>query len=281
MRLGAYLVRTVSDAGGTVRGASASDIAAQARLLEELGYSSCWVGDTMARTAVIRDPLADLTVAAAASSDLHLYTGILQVPLRDPRELALRMIALQDASGGRAHFGVGSGSTARDFALFGADFGGRFGLFARNLAEIERTAAELGRLGDLDVLIGSWGSGRWLISAAEKYAGWVSSASLEHPERSFSASSARQRWSDLAASIELFRAAGGRRAILANLKLTVADPAGGRVPEVYAAGAGEPLAATFDRVLALGFEEVVVRAPGNTMETFTRVRDAWVSATSG
>src|ERR1700743_3163562 len=135
MRLGAYLVRTVSDAGGRARAASASDVAAQARRLEELGYSSCWAGDTMARTAVIRDPLADLTAAAAASGGLHLYTCILQVPLRDPRELALRMIALQDASGGRAHFGVGCGSTAGDFALLGADFGGRFGAFARNLAE--------------------------------------------------------------------------------------------------------------------------------------------------
>lgn len=277
MRLGAYLVRTASDASGAERSACAADLARQAKLLEDLGYTSCWVGDTMARTAVIRDPLADLTVAAATSG-LHLYTGILQLPLRDPKELALRMIALHDASCGRAHFGLGCGSTAQDFALFGADFGDRFGAFARNLDAIEQTADGLGRLGDLKVLIGSWGSGLWVKRAARKYAGWVSSASLDHPDRSFSVGSpADQRWSGLAASIQSFRAAGGRRAVLANLKLTVDGPA----PQVRAAGVSEPLTVTLRRVRELGFDEVAVRAPANTKRVLTLVRDAWVSAVSG
>jgi hypothetical protein len=109
----------------------------------------------------------------------------------------------------------------------------------------------------------------------------MSSASLEHPERSFSAkSSASTRWTQLAESMDSFRSAGGHRAFLANLKLSVSDPGGGRALEVCAAGAGEPLEATLRRVRKLGFDEVAVRAPANTTEVLTQVRDAWASAMS-
>jgi alkanesulfonate monooxygenase SsuD/methylene tetrahydromethanopterin reductase-like flavin-dependent oxidoreductase (luciferase family) len=66
------------------------------------------------RGTLRRDTLRALAVAATVTREIELGAGVLQVPLRNPVELATNL-----ASGGRLRFGVGAGSPAEDFAALG------------------------------------------------------------------------------------------------------------------------------------------------------------------
>ena len=91
-----------------------SSLAEAARRIEAAGFESAWTFDSVGRGTLRRDPLMALAVAATVTRDIELGTGVLQVSLRNPVELATNL-----ASGGRLRFGVGAGSTAEDFAALG------------------------------------------------------------------------------------------------------------------------------------------------------------------
>ena len=79
-----------------------SQVMDRARLIERIGFDGIWLGDTIGRGSRPRaDPLMFLTAAAAATERVELGTAILQVPLRNPVELAQRLLTLHGLSGGR------------------------------------------------------------------------------------------------------------------------------------------------------------------------------------
>src|SRR5207245_10772524 len=62
------------------------------RAVERAGFDSLWCFDSIGRGSMIPDPLIAVSVAATVTERLTLGTGILQVPLRRPVELAHRSL---------------------------------------------------------------------------------------------------------------------------------------------------------------------------------------------
>jgi alkanesulfonate monooxygenase SsuD/methylene tetrahydromethanopterin reductase-like flavin-dependent oxidoreductase (luciferase family) len=237
-----------------------SGLADAARQIEAAGFDSAWVFDAIGRGWLLPDPLTALAIAGTVTSRIELGTGILQVPLRNPVELAQRALTTHLASGGRLRLGVGSGSTAGDFAALGLDFAARFRVLDESLSIMRRLwagekvgAASLApvwpaALGGPPILIGSWAGSRWIVRAAKEFDGWVGSG-------------ARSTWGLLRQGIARFRELGGRRAVVANVvvDLTQATPS--------PAGPDDPFDLKCPREVArdrlhhlceLGFDDIVL-----------------------
>jgi hypothetical protein len=88
----------------------------RARTIEEAGFAGIWIGDTVHRdTHISPDPLMWLLTAALATKRVELGVGVLQLPLRNPFELAQRLATMNALTQGRFTLGVGAGSTPADF----------------------------------------------------------------------------------------------------------------------------------------------------------------------
>ncbi|HWM76593.1 MAG TPA: LLM class flavin-dependent oxidoreductase, partial [Methylomirabilota bacterium] len=68
----------------------AQSLADAARRIEAAGFESIWAFDSISRGFLLADPLTALSVAATVTRHVDLGTGVLQVPLRNPVELAQR-----------------------------------------------------------------------------------------------------------------------------------------------------------------------------------------------
>ena len=207
--------------GGAPLGASV--LADAARAIEAAGFESAWTFDSLGRGTLRADPLMVLAVAATVTRAIELGTGVLQVPLRNPVELAQRALTVQQVSGSRFRFGVGAGSTAADFAALGFDFESRFRRLGESLSIMRRLwagetveGASLAPvwpevLGGPPVLIGSWAGSKWIERAAREFDGWVGSG-------------ARSSWRALREGIARFRDLGGKRAVVTNVRVALDSP---------------------------------------------------------
>ena len=201
----------------------ASTLADAARGIEAAGFESAWTFDSLGRGSLRADPLMALAVAATVTRTIELGTGVLQVPLRNPVELAQRALTVQQVSGSRFRFGVGAGSTAADFAALGFDFESRFRRLGESLSIMRRLwagetveGASLAPvwpevLGGPPVLIGSWAGSKWIERAAREFDGWVGSG-------------ARSSWRALREGIARFRDLGGKRAVVTNVRVALDSP---------------------------------------------------------
>jgi probable F420-dependent oxidoreductase len=89
-------------------------------MLERLDFDSVWVGDHIAFTSPILDPLLQLAQAAAYSDTLTVGTCIYLLPLRPPAPVAKMTSSLDHLSEGRFVFGVGvGGEFPREFEACG------------------------------------------------------------------------------------------------------------------------------------------------------------------
>jgi alkanesulfonate monooxygenase SsuD/methylene tetrahydromethanopterin reductase-like flavin-dependent oxidoreductase (luciferase family) len=245
--------------GGGVPLAS-SGLADAARNIEGAGFASAWTFDAIGRGWLLPDPLTALAIAGTVTREIELGTGILQVPLRNPVELAQRVLTTHLVSGGRLRLGVGSGSTAGDFAALGLDFASRFRVLDESLTIMRRLWAG-DRVGDASltpvwpaaaggppILIGSWAGSRWIVRAAKEFDGWVGSG-------------ARSTWGLLRQGIARFRELGGKRAVVTNVVVDLEQT----TPS--AAGPDDPFDLKCPRDVArdrlhhlvqLGFDDVVL-----------------------
>lgn len=125
---------------------SKADPATVARRAEELGFESYWVGDytivpvQSSKTYPgvkqedrepdylwqLPDPLMALAQAAVTTSRIKLGTGICLIPERNPILTAKQVATLDDASGGRFLFGIGTGWNREESAILGGDFDHRW-----------------------------------------------------------------------------------------------------------------------------------------------------------
>jgi probable F420-dependent oxidoreductase len=78
-------------------------------LVDRCGYDSLWVGDHVAFTIAIFDPLLQLAQAAVLSRRLVFGTGVYLLPLRHPTPVAKQVSTLDHLTEGRFIFGVGVG----------------------------------------------------------------------------------------------------------------------------------------------------------------------------
>ena len=190
-----------------------------AQKVESLGFSGLWVTDTVGRGSRSMDPLTVLAALSSATKTLELGVGVLQIPLREPVELAHRVQSVNLLSGGRLRLGVGAGSTRADFEALNLDFDKRFETLPAHLEMMQRTwrgeavyghpiSAWPGTEGGPPVYLGAWRSERWINLAAANCQGWMASGN-------------HTAWDDLMAGVSMFRKAGGQRAILTSIHADV------------------------------------------------------------
>jgi probable F420-dependent oxidoreductase len=130
-----------------VYGAVAPTMAAwrdQARAAEDLGYSTLYISDHLDAQF---GPLVAMTVAAEATSTLHVGSFVLNNDLRHPVVLAKEIATLGLAAEGRIEVGLGAGWLASDYEATGMEF--------------EKLAVRVDRLAEsLTVLKALWNEGK-------------------------------------------------------------------------------------------------------------------------
>src|SRR4051812_3710259 len=115
------------------------ELMARAKRIEELGFDGIWMGDTVGRWDFAgQDTLQWLLAAAAGTQRLEIGTAVMQMPLRNPVELAQRLITLSAMSNGRFVAGIGAGSTPKDFEALGLDVNNRFKMLRDGLPIIRK-----------------------------------------------------------------------------------------------------------------------------------------------
>ena len=116
----------------------------QARTAEGLGYSTLYVFDHLDDQF---GPLVALTVAAEATSTLHIGSLVLNNDLRQPVVLAQEIAALGLAAEGRVEVGLGAGWLRSDYEQAGIEF--------------DEPAVRVDRLGEsLAVMKALWSEGK-------------------------------------------------------------------------------------------------------------------------
>lgn len=123
---------------GLHRGSSADPdtLVRRARLAEEVGFESLWVGDHIALPSGLADPpdqprleaLVGLTYLAALTSRVRLVAGVIVLPQRQPVLLAKQLSSIDVLSKGRLTVGIGVGYLEPELRALGvalADRGAR------------------------------------------------------------------------------------------------------------------------------------------------------------
>jgi alkanesulfonate monooxygenase SsuD/methylene tetrahydromethanopterin reductase-like flavin-dependent oxidoreductase (luciferase family) len=245
------------------------------RQVEARGFPGIWIGDSLGRGRPTLDSLQVLTALAAVTSKVELGISVLQLPLRNPIELAHRVQTLQAMSNHRLILGVGSGSTRADFELLGYDYDQRFRTLKNNLEMMKRVwnggTIDRGTLsmwpgceGGPPILIGAWRSPRWITYAAREAQGWTPSGRYSSME-------------DLEYGMKVYREAGGTNAVLANCSIDLAErpesAALAKLASVNFICAPEEARRRIKHIEQLGFEEILIGSQFGALDEIERVRD--------
>src|SRR5215216_4271235 len=99
--------------------------------VEDLGFDSVWVGDSLFSKPRY-EPMALLSAISRRTSHVKLGTACLVTSMRNPLYLALEWATLDQLSGGRTILGACMGNpeagVRREFAALGLDYRRRAGL---------------------------------------------------------------------------------------------------------------------------------------------------------
>jgi alkanesulfonate monooxygenase SsuD/methylene tetrahydromethanopterin reductase-like flavin-dependent oxidoreductase (luciferase family) len=267
MRIGIVTIPQAIETGPNVM----EHVCSVARRVEALGFHGLWVTDAFARGKPTLDPLILLGALATQTSRIELGTCVVQVPLRHPVEHAHRVMTLMALSQGRFRFGVGSGSTKHDFDAVQLDYDARFKLLTGHLEVMRRVWAGEPVYGPAlsvwpgtengpPVLLGAWRSERW-INLSAKLQGWI-------------ASGIHTSWEDLAIGVKMFREAGGKRVVLANVFTDFRDQPGNlpftHVPKISLFCSPREAKDRLRRLEDLGIDDALLVVPSgdpNQLET--------------
>lgn len=259
MRIGIVTIPTPSPSGPPL----VERFCAFARDVERLGFHGLWLTDAFARGKPTLDPLILLGAAATQTTRIELGTCVVQVPLRHPVEHAHRIETLNVLSQGRLRFGVGSGSTKHDFDAVQVDYDARFKLLTSYLEVMRKVwsgepvygpalTVWPGTQGGPPVLLGAWRSERWINLSAKVLQGWIASGIHTSPE-------------DLAIGLDMFRKAGGKRAILANIftdfRENPATPPFTHVPKISLFCSASEARDRLKRLQDLGLDDALLVCP--------------------
>ena len=245
-----------------------------AQRVERLGFAGLWTTDAFARGTATVDPLMFLSTLCGATERIELGTCVTQVPLRHPVELAHRAQTLHLLSRGRFRFGVGSGSTKHDFDACRSTTSAA----SSCCRSISRSCARCGRAsrstarpsavwpgteGGPPVYLGAWRSPRWIDLAAKHCHGWI-------------ASGIHGAIDDLPIGLDMFRKAGGKRAILANI-FTDLRPDPPAIPvaraKVTLVCAKSEARDRLRRIQDLGFDDALMIVPFGAPEMLDEIRE--------
>ncbi|MCA8928333.1 MAG: LLM class flavin-dependent oxidoreductase [Alphaproteobacteria bacterium] len=242
-----------------------------ARAAEAAGFDGLWYFDAIGRGHIHPDPLIALTLAASVTKDLEVGTCILQVPLRQTVALARAALTAHLFCEGRFSFGVGAGSTKTDFDFSGLNFDTRLKDLSAALPLMQkiwrdetvngaRIDAWPAAKGGPPVLIGSWAGKAWIPRAASEFDGWI-------------ASGARSTFNKLKDGIANYRAHGGKRAIVTNIKVDLTAPTEAMPDDgpFHLCCDLKTAQQRFRRIVDLGYDEAIFVVPDHRAETLDRV----------
>lgn len=234
----------------------------RAAMVEAAGLDGIWNGDgSFFRGSYTEvDPLLWMAAAAAGTDDIELGLTVYQVPLRQPVDLAQRLMTITALTRGRFTCGVGAGSTEQGaFSAVGVPFEDRFRILYRDMARIRRLLN--GEADDGAVLppwpglvrgprfvLGAWHSPVSLKRAASEYDGWMSSSGLTNLRV-------------MSEGIKRYRDLGGTRAMTTTCRIDLRAPSrklGDEEPFNVVCGP-EEAAERLGRVAELGFDDVCLR----------------------
>src|ERR1700735_5527073 len=120
LRIGVQTMHRQSEPGQGSWTPTIDELRTHVQLIDACGYNSLWVGDHVAFTTPILDPLLQLAQAAVVSRRLILGTAVYLVPLRSPGLIAKMVSSLDHLTEGRLIFGVGAGGEfPKEFELCG------------------------------------------------------------------------------------------------------------------------------------------------------------------
>lgn len=106
--------------------------------LEAQGCSAIWLTDHLFFPAATPDALTMAAVAAAATNDCAIGTGVLQLPLRQVAAVAKSASTLNALSDGRFVLGVGIGEHREEYERAGSSFVARGVSLDRGIAELRK-----------------------------------------------------------------------------------------------------------------------------------------------
>jgi alkanesulfonate monooxygenase SsuD/methylene tetrahydromethanopterin reductase-like flavin-dependent oxidoreductase (luciferase family) len=210
------------------------------------------------------------------TSRIELGISVLQLPLRNPVELAHRVQSLQVMSNSRLILGVGSGSTRSDFELLGYDYDQRFRTFRNDLGIMKKVwngepvnggvlATWPGCKGGPPILIGAWRSPRWITYAAREAQGWTPSGRYSSLE-------------DLEFGMQVYREQGGTNAVLANCSIDLQErPESAELAKLASVNficPAEEARRRIRRVEQMGFDEILIGSQFGAIDEIERVRDS-------
>jgi alkanesulfonate monooxygenase SsuD/methylene tetrahydromethanopterin reductase-like flavin-dependent oxidoreductase (luciferase family) len=246
-----------------------------AHRVEAAGFPGIWTGDSLGRGRATLDSLQLLTALAAVTQRVELGISVLQLPLRNPVELAHRVQSVQAMSNNRLILGVGSGSTRDDFELLGYDYDHRFRTFRQDLEIMDKVWNEEpvnggtlstwpGCTGGPPILIGAWRSPRWITYAAKEAEGWTPSGRFSSLE-------------DLEYGMKVYREAGGTNAVLANCSIDLNErPESAELAKLASVNficPPEEARRRIKRVEDMGFDEILIGSQFGAVDEIERVRD--------
>ena len=247
MRIG-VLLPSMDERGEPLTFTSLSE---KASMVEEAGLDAIWKNQHLPVPGDVNrdypDPLAYLLLAAEATENIELGSAVYLVGLLNPAEVAQRFYTMQSLAPGRFTFGVGTGSQELEYEVSGLDWENRFTRLRANMAYVRsvfegrsditvekmftregrwRSAEEqpqdaVGptlamRVGRPRFALGAWRSRAQLTRCATEYDAWMGSAG---PGTRFGG------WKKVfGEAMQNYRAAGGRRAILATVQTDLRVP---------------------------------------------------------
>lgn len=275
MRIGTVLLPAVDLEGSDLR----RQILDFAHRCEGLEFCGIWVLDVLGRGFPTIDPLIMLAYLASITEKIELGTGILQVPLRHPVELAHRVQSLNALTRGRLRLGIGAGSTKGDFDIVEADFSNRFKALSQNLSVMRRVwkgepvygpALPIWPFteGGPSVLLGAWRSTKWIEMAARECDGWIGSGIYSD-------------WEDLELGIRKYRDHGDGRVVVANIfsdfrEVPIVTPMIQQSRINLICDSAEARSRLL-RLASIGVDDALLILPFDDLDQLEIARDLWTS----
>jgi alkanesulfonate monooxygenase SsuD/methylene tetrahydromethanopterin reductase-like flavin-dependent oxidoreductase (luciferase family) len=241
--------------------------------IEQTGFDSVWIADTLNRGYVSVDPLTAAAAMVVMTTQIEIGTAVLQLGRHNGVDLAQRLITLSMLAEGRFTLGAGAGSTEGDFLATGANFSNRFQALEQNLATVKAlcSGATLegvdlhpwpAAVGLPPIVIGSWAGSAWIKKAAVEFDGWMGSA-------------AKTNLAKLQTGLTEFRRHGGTRAIAANLRVDLSIDDGNELqPDAPfdLRCTPEQAARRLKSLADLGFDDVILTVFDHTQQHLDQLR---------
>lgn len=142
MHFGLFNLMGLRDNPGGIAGVI-DDTRTMVKLAEDIGFEIAWFAEHhFTNYSISISPIMTAAHMAGHTSRIKLGAGVVVLPLYHPMRIAQEIAFLDQASGGRAVLGVGTGYQAYEFERYGADVTKKTEIFLEYWTIVEKVLAE-------------------------------------------------------------------------------------------------------------------------------------------